>query len=159
MSSHKILIVDDEPQIIEIVQTNLEGVGFTVVSAQDGAEGLKKAVEELPNLIILDIVMPRMDGWEVLAAVEADSRVSGTPIIMLTCKSEDADILHGLEEGAVEYITKPFYPEDIIHSVRMMLEIYDNPMREERRQQLIARRQRLMGKDPANAISGQANYN
>ncbi len=146
MAQRKILVVDDDPDIFEIVQTNLEGAGYEVVGASDGSEGLRKVLAENPDLVILDVLMPEMDGWEVLRQIEADPRTAGLPIIMLTCKSEDADILRGLEEGAVEYVTKPFYPENLVASVKILLNVFDQPMREERRQQLITRRQRLLGR-------------
>jgi DNA-binding response OmpR family regulator len=154
MSRRKILVVDDDPDIYIIVQTNLEAAGYEVVGASNGAEGLRKVREENPDLVILDVLMPEMDGWEVLAQIEADPRTAGMPVIMLTCKSEDTDILRGLEEGAVEYVTKPFYPENLVASVKILLSVFDQPMREERRQQLIARRQRLMGLGPAAITSG-----
>ncbi len=154
MDPRKILVVDDDPDIYEIVQTNLEGAGYTVVGASDGAEGLRKIRAENPDLVILDVLMPEMDGWEVLRRVEADPQLAGVPVIMLTCKSEDLDILRGLVEGAVEYVTKPFYPENLVASVTILLNVFDPTMREERRQQLIARRQRLLGLDPAALTSG-----
>ena len=139
----RILIVDDEPDICEIVQVNLEGAGYLVSQAHDGPEGLSRAREERPDLIILDVLMPELDGWEVLRQIESDAQLAGTPVIMLTCRSEDADILRGLEEGAVEYITKPFYPEDVVASAKLLLNIFDRSMRDERRRRLIAQRQRL----------------
>ncbi len=156
MTYRKILVVDDDPDIFEIVETNLEGAGYEVVGASDGADGLRKVRAENPDLVVLDVLMPEMDGWEVLRQIEADSQTAGLPVIMLTCKSEDADILRGLEEGAVEYVTKPFYPENLVASVKILLNVFDHPMREERRQQLIARRQRLMGRDPASITSQPA---
>ncbi len=153
MSRSKILVVDDEPDIFEIVRANLEGAGYDVVGASDGTEGLRKIRTENPDLVILDVLMPRMDGWEVLAQIEANPGTAGLPVIMLTCKTEDADILRGLEEGAVEYVTKPFYPENLVASVKILLNVFDQPMREERRQQLIARRQRLMGRNPSSITS------
>lgn len=153
MSRRKILVVDDDPDIFVIVQTNLEGAGCEVVGASDGVEGLERIRTENPDLVILDVLMPEMDGWEVLSQIESDPRTAGLPVIMLTCKSEDTDILRGLEEGAVEYVTKPFYPENLVASVKILLNVFDHPMREERRQQLIARRQRLMGLDPASVTA------
>lgn len=148
MSRRKILVVDDEHEIFEIVQTNLEGAGYEVIGADAGVAGLRLARQEKPDLVILDILMPEMDGWEVLREIENDSRIAGLPVIMLTCKGEDSDILRGLEEGAIEYLTKPFYPENLVASVQILLNVFDTPMREERRQLLIQRRQRLMGKNP-----------
>ena len=135
MDRRRILVVDDDPDIFEIVQVNLEGAGFDVIGASNGLEALARIRQETADLVILDVLMPEMDGWEVLRAIEVDSRTAGLPVIMLTCKSEDADILRGLEEGAVEYVTKPFYPENLVASVKILLNVFDQPMRrsEERR--------------------------
>jgi len=149
MGRQKVLIVDDDPDIREIVQTNLEGAGYAVVGARDGAEGLRKVHEENPDLVILDVLMPEVDGWEVLRRIERDPRKAGLPVIMLTCVSEDAEVLRGLQEGALEYLTKPFHPENVVASVRILLDVFDEPaLRQARRRQLIARRQRLMGLSP-----------
>ena len=150
----KILVVDDEPDIVEIVQTNLEGSGFQVVSARNGAEALQKLKAENPDLMILDVLMPELDGWDVLRSIESDSQTAGLPVIMLTSKTEDADILRGLVEGAVEYFTKPFYPENLVASAKILLDVFDRRLREERRQHLIAQRQRLMGMNPASITAG-----
>ena len=151
MGGPKILVVDDDPDIFEIVETNLIGAGFRVVRAGDGAEGLRKVRSEQPDLVILDVLMPELTGWEVLAEIEADPATAGLPVIMLTCKSEDQDILRGLEEGAVEYLTKPFYPENLVASAKILLGVFDRAMRDERRLQLIARRRRLMAASSAAA--------
>jgi DNA-binding response OmpR family regulator len=156
MDRRRILVVDDDPDIFEIVQVNLEGAGFDVLGASNGLEALRRIRRESADLVILDVLMPEMDGWEVLREIEVDPRTAGLPVIMLTCKSEDADILRGLEEGAVEYVTKPFFPENLVASVKILLNIFDQPMRDERRLQLIARRQRLMGLNPATITSPRA---
>ncbi len=146
--SHTILVVDDDPDICEIVRANLEGAGYDVVVAADGASGLAAAREIQPDLVILDVLMPELDGWQVLEALEKDPVTAGRPVIMLTCKGDDQDILRGLGQGAVEYFTKPFYPENLVASVKILLDVFDAPMRDHRRQQLIARRQRLMVRAP-----------
>jgi DNA-binding response OmpR family regulator len=156
MDRRRILVVDDDPDIFEIVQVNLEGAGFDVIGASNGVEALRRIRRDNADLVVLDVLMPEMDGWEVLREVEADPRTAGVPVIMLTCKSEDSDILRGLEEGAVEYVTKPFYPENLIASVKILLNVFDQPMREERRKQLIARWQRLMGLNPAAVTNPRA---
>jgi DNA-binding response OmpR family regulator len=153
VSKQKILVVDDEPDIVEIVRANLEGAGFDVVAARNGAEALARVKSENPDLMILDVLMPEMDGWDVLRAVEQDTVTAGLPVIMLTSKTEDADILRGLVEGAVEYFTKPFYPENLVASAKILLDVFDRRLREERRQHLIAQRQRLMGMNPASITS------
>ncbi len=140
----KILVIDDEPGIIEIVEANLEGDGFEVISASNGKEGLTKIKNEGPELVVLDVMMPEMDGWEVLRRVEQDPDTAGLPVIMLTAKAADEDYIHGLEEGAVEYITKPFYPQELVNRIKITLMVLNPRMRDERRRNLIAKRKRLM---------------
>jgi two-component system response regulator RpaA len=147
--SQVILVVDDDPDICEIVKVNLEGVGYDVRVASDGAAGLAMARELRPDLIVLDVLMPELDGWQVLERLAKDPATAGLPVIMLTCKGEDQDILHGLDQGAVEYLTKPFYPENLVASVKILLDVFDPSMRDYRRQQLIARRQRLIEGSPS----------
>ena len=139
-----ILVVDDEPDICEIVKVNLEGAGYAVAIANDGAAGLRLARDVRPDLVVLDVLMPELDGWEVLDRLVKDPATTDLPVIMLTCKSEDEDVLRGLHNGAVEYVTKPFYPENLVASVKILLEVFDASMRDHRRHQLIARRQRLI---------------
>lgn len=140
----KVLVVDDDPDIYQIAEANLVAAGYEVRGAADGLEGLRMVREYAPDVVVLDVLMPELDGWEVLAQIESDPETAGIPVVMLTCRSEDADILRGLEQGAVEYITKPFYPEDLVASVTIILSVFDNVLRDERRRQLIARRRRLM---------------
>jgi DNA-binding response OmpR family regulator len=143
-NGRKILVIDDEPGIIEIVEANLEGDGFDVISASNGQEGLEKIKNHKPELVVLDVMMPEMDGWEVLRKVEQDPDTAGLPIIMLTAKAADEDYIHGLEEGAVEYITKPFYPQELVNRIKITLMVLNPRMRDERRRNLIAKRKRLM---------------
>lgn len=147
--SQLVLVVDDDSDICEIVQVNLEGAGYDVAVASDGAAGLAKARELRPDLIVLDVLMPELDGWQVLERLAKDPSTAGLPVVMLTCKGEDADILRGLDQGAVEYLTKPFYPENLVASVKILLDVFDVSTRDYRRQQLIARRQRLIEGAPA----------
>jgi DNA-binding response OmpR family regulator len=140
----KILVVDDEPGIVEIVEANLLGDGFEVVSASNGKEGLEMVQSEQPELIVLDVMMPEMDGWQVLKALETDPDTAGIPVIMLTAKAADEDYIYGLEEGAVEYITKPFYPQELVNRIKITLMVLNPRMRDERRRNLIAKRKRLM---------------
>ena len=143
-NGRKILVIDDEPGIIEIVETNLEGDGFTVISASNGKEGLEKIKSEAPELVVLDVMMPEMDGWEVLRQVEQDPDTAGLPVIMLTAKAADEDYIYGLEEGAVEYLTKPFYPQELVNRIKITLMVLNPRMRDERRRNLITKRKRLM---------------
>jgi DNA-binding response OmpR family regulator len=138
-----ILVVDDEPGIVEIVRVNLEIEDYRVITAYDGVEGLDAVRTERPDLVILDVMMPRMSGWEVLRHIEADLATAGLPVIMLTVKASDVDVVRGLEQGAVEYITKPFSPMDLAQRVRFVLEQTDLRGRDAHRRQLMERRRRF----------------
>jgi DNA-binding response OmpR family regulator len=144
VTGRKVLVIDDEPGIIEIVEANLEGDGFEVISASNGKEGLEKIKSEQPELVVLDVMMPEMDGWEVLRSLEKDENTAGLPIIMLTAKAADEDYIYGLEEGAVEYITKPFLPLELVNRIKITLMVLNPRMRDERRRNLITKRKRLM---------------
>jgi len=146
VNGRKVLVIDDEPGIIEIVETNLEGDGFEVISASNGKEGLEKIKQEAPELVVLDVMMPEMDGWEVLRNLERDPDTAGLPVIMLTAKAADEDYIYGLEEGAVEYITKPFLPQELVNRIKITLMVLNPRMRDERRRNLITKRKRLMEK-------------
>ncbi len=143
-AGRKILVIDDEPGIIDIVETNLIGEGFEVLSASDGKEGLAKIKSDNPELVVLDVMMPEMDGWQVLKELEKDPETAGIPVIMLTAKAADEDYIYGLEEGAVEYITKPFFPQELINRIKISLMVLNPRMRDERRRNLISKRKRLM---------------
>lgn len=142
--SQSILVIDDDYDICEIVRVNLEGAGYQVRVAHDGLTGLSEIRDRRPDLIVLDVLMPELDGWQVLDRLVRDPETAGLPVIMLTCKGDDQDILRGLDHGAVDYLTKPFYPEDLVANVKILLDVFDAKMRDQRRQQLIARRQRLI---------------
>ena len=114
----KILVIDDEPKIVEICQDYLKAAGFEVVTAGDGLKGLAAARREKPDLIVLDLMMPGMDGLDVCRTLR---REGNTPIIMLTARVEESDKLVGLELGADDYITKPFSPRELAARVRVVL--------------------------------------
>jgi DNA-binding response OmpR family regulator len=118
----KVLAVDDQPQIVRLIQVNLQKAGFEVLPAYDGEEALEKLREHRPDLVILDVIMPKRDGFEVLRAIKADPDTKSTPVIMLTVKAQDADIFEGLKEGAELYLPKPFHPTDLVTLVRRVLE-------------------------------------
>jgi DNA-binding response OmpR family regulator len=113
-----ILVVDDEPKIVKLTRDFLEKDGFKVISAADGAAALQMARREKPDLVVLDLMLPEMDGWEVCRALR---RESDLPVIMLTARSEDSDQVIGLELGADDYITKPFSPRTLVARVRALL--------------------------------------
>jgi len=114
----KILVVDDEPKIAEICQDYLKAAGFEVATAQNGPDGLNAARREKPDLVVLDLMLPGMDGLDVCRTLRRESDV---PIIMLTARVEEADKLIGLELGADDYITKPFSPRELVARVRVVL--------------------------------------
>ncbi|HEX2923285.1 MAG TPA: response regulator [Chloroflexota bacterium] len=144
MSRNRILVVDDEPGIVDIAKANLEGQGYQVIEAYDGENALLRIKEEKPDLVVLDILMPEMDGWDVLEQIEADPELSGIPVIMLTARVSDEDVLRGLETGAVEYMTKPFYPQDLVAAVKINLHVFDPQLRQQHRRLLAEKRRRLM---------------
>ena len=109
----KILVVDDEIDILTLLEYNLGKTGFKVISAKDGPEGIESAKREKPNLIILDIMLPSMEGTDVCKSLKKDETTSHIPVIMLTAKGEEVDRIVGLELGADDYITKPFSPESL----------------------------------------------
>ena len=121
-----VLVVDDQPHIVRLIQVNLEKEGFRVVTAGDGVEGIDKVREEKPDLVILDVIMPRKDGFEVLREIKGDEALAETPVIMLTVKTHNADIVEGLKEGAELYLPKPFHPKELVSLVKRVLE--DGPI-------------------------------
>lgn len=119
--SNKILVVDDEPDALELIEFNLESAGFEVVTAMEGDEALKKARAVLPALIILDVMLPELDGMEVCKLLRRDPATAQIPIIMLTAKAAEIDRVLGLELGADDYVTKPFSPRELVLRVKGLL--------------------------------------
>jgi two-component system KDP operon response regulator KdpE len=117
-SGRKILVVDDELQIIKFITMNLEAEGFRVLSAHDGYEALEKVTRELPDLVILDVMMPDMDGFETLKKIR---ELSSVPVIFLSVKGQEFDRVHGLDLGADDYMTKPFSPRELVSRMRAVL--------------------------------------
>lgn len=114
----KILVCDDERHIVRLIQVNLERHGYQVVTAYDGKEGLEKARAEKPDLMVLDVMMPYMDGFEVLKTLKRDPATENLPVIMLTAKAQDKDVFEGYHYGADMYLTKPFNPMELIAFVK-----------------------------------------
>lgn len=129
----KILVVDDEPEAVELVEFNLKQGGFDVAVAADGAEALKKARGLMPSLIVLDLMLPEVDGLEVCKMLRRDSATSKVPIIMLTAKAAEIDRILGLELGADDYITKPFSPRELVLRVKRILQRGQTPDQEQER--------------------------
>lgn len=117
----KILVVDDEPGVLELVQYNLEEADFAVETAADGVLGLQLARDHLPDLVLLDLMLPGLDGLEVCKLLRADSKTAAIPIIMLTAKATELDRVLGLELGADDYVTKPFSPRELLLRVKKRL--------------------------------------
>ena len=116
-----ILIVEDEPPLIEILKYNFEDAGFRTSLATDGDEGILKAQEEVPDLIILDWMLPKRSGIEVCRELKQDKHTKTVPIIMLTARSEESDLILGLDSGADDYVVKPFSPRELIARVNATL--------------------------------------
>lgn len=116
-----ILVVDDEPDIVEIIQYNLEKSGFDVIVAADGPSALEKARDETPDLIVLDLMLPGLEGTDVCRILKQEERTRSIPILMLTAKSEEIDRIIGLELGADDYVVKPFSPREIALRIRNIL--------------------------------------
>jgi two-component system, OmpR family, alkaline phosphatase synthesis response regulator PhoP len=126
-SNPTILVVDDEPNIVELVRLYLRSEGYQVESARDGREALEKVAAIHPSLVVLDLMMPELDGWEVARRLrENDPR---TPIIMLTAKGDDADKIVGLDMGADDYLAKPFNPRELVSRVKAVLRRTQEPDR------------------------------
>jgi DNA-binding response OmpR family regulator len=121
MADKKILVVEDEPELVRALEVRLKSQDFEIVSALDGEEGLRKAREEKPDLIILDVMLPKIDGFRVSRFLKFDEEYKHIPIIMLTAKVEEEDKALGEETGADEYITKPFEWEYLFEKVKEYL--------------------------------------
>jgi len=121
MARESILVVEDEEQILELVRFNLAKEGYRVACAATGEEALKEARTNLPDLLVLDLMLPGIDGLEVCRTLKRDPKTEHIPIVMLTAKGEESDIVAGLELGADDYITKPFSPRVLIARIRAVL--------------------------------------
>jgi two-component system KDP operon response regulator KdpE len=120
----RILVVDDEPRMIHFIRLNLEHDGFEVVETTSGTKALDKLRDQLPDLILLDVMMPDLDGFETLRLIR---EISTVPVIMLTAKGEEDDRVRGLELGADDYVTKPFSPRELVSRVRAVLRRTETP--------------------------------
>ena len=120
--SKKILVVDDEDDILHFLELVLREKGYDVATASGGHEALTKAQLEQPNLILLDIMMPQMDGWEVLKLLRVDEETADIPVAMLSARTEAKDRVQGLQEGAIDYICKPFSLQDLLVKIETIFE-------------------------------------
>jgi len=123
----KILVVDDEEPILELLRFNLEKEGYQVCVAKDGQEALERVEKEQPDLLVLDVMLPGMDGLEVCRVLRLNPRFQQIPIIMLTAKGEEIDTVLGLELGADDYMTKPFSPRELLARIKARLRRLNSP--------------------------------
>ena len=123
----RILVVDDQKHIVRLVQVTLERAGYEVVCAYDGLEALEQVAKERPEMVVLDVMMPRMDGFEVLQRLQADPKLQTIPVIMLTAKAQDADIFKGWSQGVSSYLVKPFNPRELLTFVQRIFQSMDEP--------------------------------
>jgi len=123
----KILVVDDEPDALDLVSFNLKQAGFEVVTADNGVEAIKRAREVLPDMILLDLMLPEVDGLEVCKTLRRDVNTASIPIIMLTAKAAEIDRILGLELGADDYVTKPFSPRELVLRVKNLIKRKSEP--------------------------------
>lgn len=121
----RILAVDDEPNIVRLIQVNLERHGYQVETANNGAQALAKIRENRPDLLVSDVMMPEMDGFELLSSIRRDPSLSDLPVIMLTAKAQDANVMEGYSRGADMYLTKPFNPAELLQFVKRILTSLD----------------------------------
>jgi len=118
MTTKKILAADDEPHILRVVKDKLANSGFTVITATNGEEALELAIREKPDLILLDVMMPKMNGFDVCRTLRGKPEFAAIPILLLTARGQEVDRKMGLEAGATEYITKPFSPRQLLQTVQ-----------------------------------------
>jgi DNA-binding response OmpR family regulator len=140
----RVLVIDDEAPIRLLCRVNLEAEQMAVLEASDGPSGLETARAEQPDVILLDVMMPGLDGWGVAEALLEDGRTAGIPIIFLTARAEFRDRARGLDIGGVDYITKPFNPVELAPLVRGLLERLDRGERDELRREKLSELRALM---------------
>ena len=121
MPAPTVLVVEDDPVILRLLEVNFELEGFGVVLAHDGAEGVEAARAERPDIIVSDIMMPKMSGIELVQALKEDAATASIPIILLSAKAQTADLKAGMDAGADDYVTKPFEPLDLVDRVNALL--------------------------------------
>ncbi|HWH34322.1 MAG TPA: response regulator [Acidimicrobiales bacterium] len=117
----RVLVVDDDPVILRLLEVNFEMEGYAVQTAADGASGLRAAQESRPDVIVSDVMMPQMNGLELVAALDADDATGAIPVILLSARAQELDVRDGLAAGADDYVTKPFDPLELIDRVKQLL--------------------------------------
>ena len=137
-----VLVVDDEPDVLLLCRVNLEFEGYEVIEAADGEQAMQQARTHRPDVVLLDVMMPKMDGWQVLAAIKDDRDLAEIPVVMLTAKVQDQDQIRGWSQGAADYITKPFSPLALSQVLQDVLETA--PEEEDRRRKMILEKLQLL---------------
>jgi DNA-binding response OmpR family regulator len=140
----KVLVIDDEAPIRLLCRVNLEAEGMSVIEAADGPSGVDKARDETPDVILLDVMMPGLDGWRVAEQLLEDQRTVGIPIIFLTARAEFRDRARGLDIGGVDSVTKPFNPLELAPLVQSLLDRIDRGERDELRSEKLTELRALM---------------
>ena len=140
----RVLVIDDEAPIRLLCRVNLEAEGMSVLEASDGPSGLEKARAELPDLVLLDVMMPGLDGWGVAEELLVGAETNSIPIIFLTARAEFRDRARGLDIGGVDYITKPFNPVELAPLVRALLDRLERGERDELRREKLTELRSLM---------------
>ena len=143
----RVLVIDDEGPIRLLCRVNLEAAGMEVSEAEDGPSGVEAARTETPDVILLDVMMPGMDGWEVFGELLKDERTGKIPIVFLTARAELRDQARGLELGGVDYVTKPFNPLDLARLVQDLLDRVESGDVQERRRERLAELRQLLVSD------------
>ena len=140
----KVLVIDDEAPIRLLCRVNLEAEGMDVIEAADGPSGVERARDDEPDVILLDVMMPGLDGWRVAEQLLEDNRTTGIPIIFLTARAEFRERARGLDIGGVDYITKPFNPLELAPLVQSLLDRIDRGERDELRAEKLTELRSLM---------------
>jgi DNA-binding response OmpR family regulator len=121
VDNHTVLVVEDDPVILELLSLNFSMEGFDVRTAEDGEVALAEVAAQHPDVIVMDIMMPKVTGLEAVARLKADDATAGIPIILLSAKAQSSDVQAGLDAGADDYVTKPFEPSDLVDRVERLL--------------------------------------
>lgn len=142
-SQATILVIDDEPDVRTLCRVNLEWKGYKVVEASNGSDAFQRLNEGRPDLILLDLMMPQMDGWEVMRRLKEDESTASIPVILLTARADDDSQLKALDEGVLDYITKPFNPLSLVKFVERILKGRDPEEELRRRNEIVQQLQRI----------------
>ena len=135
VSSRKILVVDDDPTMVKLINVNLKLNNYSVMEATSGEQALDVLAAETIDLVVLDIMMPGVDGWEVLKRIRSSRETGEMPVILVTAKTQDSDVIRGWELGADEYVIKPFNPLLLVEVIKMVLDRSDEDRLERRKKQ------------------------